>query len=150
MLLQIVAEKKINPQLFWRTREFASRGSFIYEHNGFNPAKTAELQNKFNLKKEASSYLFLEYESANWQSVEGLVDKETVAEMTNVSVQKDKRIIWKKDTELIYYESPNKIRMIFVKPVSEMKTANGFLDYAGNDKDLVKNKHWLSISSIVL
>lgn len=48
------------------------------------------------------------------------------------------------------YQAPNEliatnakeVVIYFIKPISEMKRANGFFDYKNKDKKLLSNKNW--------
>lgn len=53
------------------------------------------------------------------------------------------------DSLLIYEDLENKkAYLLFIKPLDEMSKAVGILDYNEWDKEMVKDKYWLSISII--
>lgn len=63
-------------------------------------------------------------------SYEYLVDSNTMG--NKISINKNK----------------NNTDIVFIKPLSEMKRANGFFDYKDKDKKLLEGKFWLVVTSI--
>jgi len=150
LLINIITNKHIDPQMFWRTREFASQGSFHYEHDGFAPHETGKLTKEFGINSQQNPYLFLKYTSDDWPSVEGLTQAQTLDGIFSTAKKQNKLIVLHNQHELVYYENPRQLRIVFVKSIEDMKKANGFLDYNGYDKELVKDRFWLCASIIKL
>ena len=82
----------------------------------------------------------LTFTSSRILSRETLVDKNTTLQSLIPSLIGEK-IIYKKESELITSKG-NITHIYFVKPISEMATANGFFDYTDKDKKLLEDKNW--------
>jgi len=136
----------INAKSFWKFREFYSPGSFVFNKNGISHNKISPILQELGiqLNPEYVHLYFLLFTSPKTISIEALI---TTDHLPSILVDIDgdpvltgnnQLIVKKKDTMLI----------VFIKSISDMKKANGFLDYNGSDKSLVENKYWLVITKV--
>ncbi len=145
---KVLKENKIEAQSFWKFREFYCPGNFIFNKKGI---KNKEFLKKFKDKnidfnKLSKELIFLEYNCSNLYSIDALVDFNDISQVIkNINPEKK---IYKNKNDYIYSQNKNKQMIIFIKPLDEMKKANGFFDYKEKDKELVKGKYWLNISLI--
>lgn len=150
-LSDIEKKKQLDGQSFWQTREFYSPGSFRYNHDGFSPQDIETLLREINLemKNIETTIPFLTYRSDKWLSAEFLVTVPNIVDSVPDTTN-GKKIVLKTPTSWIFYEDENTLKIIFTKNIDEMQKANGFFDYPGHDKEYLKDKYWLSISTVDL
>lgn len=110
----------ISAKEFWQLREFYSPGIITFDNK------------------------ILEYKSQKVTSREILV-KKTDYLQTHVQPTKDYQIIFQRKNELIT-KKDGVTFIYFIKPISEMRTANGFFDYEDKDKALLRDKMWLVVA----
>lgn len=122
-----IADKKIDPKAFWEFREFYCPGYFRFNRN-------------------ASSSPFLEYNCDALKSSDSFTLQNTIAPFLQEQPQD---IIFQNDSSIIF-QKQNTAFIIFILPVEEMEKANGFFDYKEKDKELVKGKFWVNITSVTL
>lgn len=92
---------------------------------------------------------FLTYKSDKWISAEFLVNNSDIS--SNLTIMPfNNNAILQTPTSWIYFEDENTLKIIFTKNIDEMQNANGFFDYPGHDKEYLKDKYWLSISTVDL
>lgn len=115
-------QNKINPKEFWALREFYYPGTL-------------------KVNKYLYPQPFLVFNSNKITSTEALVDTTNSKPLVFPNIQ-GKKLIHKSLFELIFYDNPSKLRIIFYKPISEMITANAVYDYKDKDKKLLENKLW--------
>lgn len=123
-------QNTINPQEFWALREFYSPGSL-------------------SVNKSAVSGPFLSFISDKIKSYESLVAKYNINRKWPPVNLVGKRVDYLTESELIYREN-NMMRIIFLKPISQMITANAVYDYKDKDKKLLEDKLWYVDTSIDL
>jgi hypothetical protein len=138
MLTKIDKDKKIDAQEFWQFREFYYPGAISFNRTGL-----AE-QSPYTFDPLLKPFLFTSFHSKYISSYEYLV---TMNDLNYV-------VPFNEDWKL-YLESSvavrkrnNTVDIVFIKPVSEMVKANGFLDYKDKDKKLLEAKFWLVFSQI--
>lgn len=145
----ILNRKYVDEQLFWQTREFYSPGVLTFNKEGLENNTVQELLDKGGVNINPLSYYhsFLRYKSDKWESVEFLVKSNQLNKIMAVPnghiLLNDKNIILDQIDE-------KKHLLIFLKPVVEMEKANGYFDYKQWDKELLKDKYWLTISIITI
>lgn len=131
-----LTNKKISPQVFWKTREFYSPGSFLIDET--------------ILFKEKKRQPFVIFDSDKWISKEYLTDQSSANNIIS-DIKKDcKKYLLNENNEIIC-ENDNaggNLIIAFSKKTSEMQTANPFIDFKGRHKDIVKDKVWVQISYI--
>lgn len=123
----------IEPQEFWKVREFSSPGSFKYYRT--------------HLDDKVIDKPFLIFESSIFYSEEFLVSDNSVIELSKIKKQ-CKNILFETESEFFCVKNNDDLAIIYEKSIDEMGKANGFLDIKGWDKELVKNKKWRVISNI--
>lgn len=150
---QTVADTQaIDGQTFWKFREFYYPGSFTFEPNGFGKELTAQKARELSvtLLPEATASAFLIYESGKFNSLEALVNNGELEHVVkdNGSQKPDEAYF---DSSYFMQRSGKKVRILFVKPVSEMVKANGYFDMKNKqDAARIEGKYWLSVSEIEL
>ena len=123
-------QSTINPQEFWSLREFYSPGLLM-------------------INKDATSKPFLIFTSDKIKSYESLVAKYNINRKWPPVNLEGKRVDYLTESELIYREN-NMMRIIFLKPISQMITANAVYDYKDKDKIFLEKKLWFVDSTIDL
>ena len=123
-------QNTINPQEFWALREFYSPGSLV-------------------INKNATSEPFLVFRSNKIKSVESLVPKYDINRKWPSVELSGKQVDFKTNTELIFRENDS-LRIIFLKPIFQMITANAVYDYKDKDKKLLEDKLWFTDTTINL
>lgn len=122
------ANGRIDPQAYWKFREFYSPGSFIFSKNTIDKP-------------------FLTFSSSLLESTDILTEYSSLNEATKTSVLKE-NIIFKGENSLIYKQDKNIIKIVFLLSNDEMRKANGFFDYNDKDKKITENKKWLNITTV--
>lgn len=148
----VVDAKAIEGQTFWKFREFYYPGSFTFEPNGFGKELTAQKAKELSitLLPQATASAFLIYESGKFNSMEALVNPGDLAATVKDDGFKDYEE-GSGDSSYSMLRSGNKVRIMFVKPVSEMVKANGYFDMKNKqDAARIEGKYWLSVSEITL
>lgn len=137
-LTNIDVNKRIDAQEFWRFREFYYPGSLIVDKKGIKDPASPTIPLAFN------PYLFTLFHSSKIASYEYLVTKNTL----DLIVPKSDE--WKifPNSSLAYKNLDDSVSLVFIKPISEMVKANGFLDYKDKDKKLLEGKYWMVITNI--
>lgn len=137
---------QINPQEFWKFREFYSPGYFKLMNQGLEKAEIeTALQNIGIEPKKIDNYSSL-FVSRHSISLDGLTKEDSLS--STVSINMFQNILFKNKNSVIFKNKNGETFIIFLLPVSEMKKANGFFDYEGKDKNLLENKNWFSLTKI--
>ena len=95
-------------------------------------------------------FVFFSYTSPMWYSVEGLVPAKNANEITQTYVDNmlaSGDVVLNTERDIIVKTDAG-YTILFLKPIDQMQKTNGFLDYNGAQKELVKDKVWVSISRI--
>lgn len=136
------SKQQIEPQEFWEFREFYSPGYFIVDKNGLSTSELSANKNIFNLH---GKYLPVDiFNSNKVKSLEALVESE---KLTDFIRQPNIKSLLNSPNQIMY-NSGNYLFVEFIMPISQMQKANGFFDYTGDDKEMLKGKFWLSVSRI--
>ncbi len=101
------------------------------------------------INKDATSKPFLIFTSDKIKSYESLVAKYNINRKWPPVNLEGKRVDYLTESELIYREN-NMMRIIFLKPISQMITANAVYDYKDKDKIFLEKKLWFVDSTIDL
>ncbi len=137
-------EQKINPQEFWKFREFYSPGYFELMDQGLENSEVNSAINEIGLEPKGVAFTSL-FKSKHSISLDGLTENESLSEIIDLnSIQ---NIAFQNEHSMIFTNN-NKTIMFFLLPISEMKKANGFFEYDGKDKELLENKYWFNITKI--
>lgn len=138
--------ERINPQEFWKFREFYSPGYFKLMNQGLEKSEIELALNKTGIKPnniDVYSSLFVSRHSI---SLDGLTKENSLSSIVNIDMFQN--ILFKNENSIIFKNKNGETLIIFLLPVTEMKKANGFFDYEGKDKNLLKNKNWFSLTKI--
>ena len=148
-LSEIEKNGQLDGQSFWQTREFYSPGSFTYSHDGFKPQEIQPILRQINLgmKNIKATIPFLTFKSDKWVSAEFLVNAPNILDSIPDTTS-GKKFVLKTPTSWVYYEDEDTLKIIFTKDIEDMQKANGFFDYPGHDKEYLKDKYWLSVSTV--
>jgi hypothetical protein len=145
---QTKQNQKVDPQQFWQTREFYSPGSAFLQKEGLPQQQTKDILSTAGIRTnpQVTLHSFLLFQSPKWQSLETFVTKETIPDLITINNANYSKII---DTPALQlYENDNSYKLIFIKPIKEMITANGFFDYKEKDMALLKDKYWMTVNVI--
>ena len=138
-------EQKINPQEFWKFREFYSPGYFELKDQGLDNSEIKSATQEIGLSPNDVIFTSL-FRSKHSISLDGLTENETLGEVVDLnSIQ---NVTFQNENSAIFTNNSGETIMIFLLPISEMKKANGFFEYDGKDKELLENKYWFSITKI--
>lgn len=151
-LADVEKNKQIDPQTYWEFREFYSPGTFDFSVEGLNKELliNAIIDEKINPNKKNIDRIFLHYRSPLLVSYDMLTTNEFLKDVV-IPSRTRKEILFQNPSTIIYRDvsdQQNKIHIIFIKSLDEMKTANGFFDYRDIDKELVKDKNWVNVTTI--
>jgi hypothetical protein len=138
----------LNPQEYWKFREFYSPGYFTFDRNGLVKDKTSAFINTTNIMlTDPTANVFLQYTSPKLNSLDILTSKSTLDDVVSINGS-NKNIIYKDKTTQIFRQTPDTITILFIKTANDMKKANGFFDYQNEDKNITVGKHWLNVTNI--
>jgi len=121
LLEETKKQQDINLYSYWEFREFYSHGSFEYEQNGLPTEKNEAIETFKSLDASATAQLL--FTSAKITSIGGQTKNKTLAAnfYTNADILRLPSVILKEDTQAL--------TVIFLKPISEVRKVNGFLQY---------------------
>jgi hypothetical protein len=141
---------KIDPQAYWKFREFYSPGYFIFSRDGIEKKLISKAKEKIGIKydEKGIDLTFLTLSSPQVDSLDMLTPQADLYTIIDRSKLPTKDIIFSNKNCLIYNESPKIIKIIFLLNGNDMRKANGFFDYNDKDKKLVENKNWLNITVV--
>lgn len=145
--LQLVQKRLLDPQEYWKFREFYSPGYFDYNKKGLSDSLRSQFITTIGIPTSLSSgSVFLIYHSPKLSSVDLLVNKQDLRTIMNPNFT-PKHVIYQ-DTSTLMYEEQESYKLIFIKPITQMRTAVGFFDYDAGDKNLLDGKAWLNLTEI--
>lgn len=138
----------IDPQKFWEFREFYSPGYFEFSDKGVGPDKLATALRELEVLPQGIDLYFSVFNSRHLVSVEGLTEKTSLNEVLNKNELDIQSVMFEDSRSIIYKSIKSKTYIVFILPISEMRKANGFFEYDGKDKKLLKDKNWFSITEL--
>lgn len=142
----VKTSNKIDEQTYWKFREFYSPGYFNFNAQGLDPKQLSLAKEvvgpETKLATGSSAILF--FTSKRLYSIDYLTDLTALPQ--DYLTEKNGREIIFKDQRGVIFKQHDTYTIIFLKDISEMKRANGYFEYDGRDKALVKGKHWLNIT----
>ena len=141
-------ENTIDPQKFWEFREFYSPGYFYFNDQGINNSLIADSKSQLGINPSEISLYFSRFSSNHSLSLDGLTSAKSLNQVFDISQADMKKLLFQNSNSLIFKDSNNQTYVVFILPESEMQKANGFFDYQGKDKNLLKNKNWFSITKL--
>lgn len=138
-------EQSINPQEFWKFREFYSPGYFELMDQGLEDSDTQSALSEMGVEPNNIIYTSV-FRSKHTISLDGLTEAESLKEIIDLNSLQN--IVFQNENSIIFMNDKDERIIIFILPISEMKKANGFLEYEGKDKELIKNKNWFNITKL--
>lgn len=149
-LKETIQNKKVSERKFWEFREFIAPGSFVFKREGFSKQETTKRLALFNtdIHWPEGTIHFLNYDSDQIHSAEFLVTGNKITDAVKEPGQDAAEILLQTETDFLYRTKDGTLKLIFIRPLEVMKETNGFYDYNGYDKERVKDKSWLVISTI--
>ena len=147
---QVKKENTINPQAYWEFREFYSPGYFTLAKNGLTTSIVDTTEKNIGVKIKANSLQvpFAIFHSAKLESLDALSSKVNLSEIATDVIPKN--IIFRDSDSLIYRDGSKTVKIIFIKPQSEMKKAVGFFENNDTDEKITHGKYWLNITTVQL
>jgi len=144
---KLLVHKEVLPTEFWQFRDFYYPGTIEVNTFGLNKNKVNTILRLFplNFINKQDIYPFLIYSSNKITSVEYLVRSDTLSELMQIDKQSKTFL---NSQHIFFIETDKKAYLYFVKPVSDLLTANGYFDYKKRDKELLKDKYWLVLTII--
>lgn len=140
----------INPQEYWRFREFYSPGYFNFSKDGIKNPLLEQAKEKIGIKYNDKNIdlTFLVFFSPRINSLDMLTTQTDLSKVIGEKHLVKEQIIFMNKNSLIYKEGQGTIWITFLLSTDEMKKANGFFDYKDRDKEITQGKKWLNITSI--
>jgi len=135
----------INPQEFWKFREFYSPGYFRLRDQGLQNSDINSALDEIELNPKNIIYTSL-FRAKHTVSLDGLTEAKSLEEIFDINSFQN--VIFQNKNTIIFTNNYGDKFMIFLLPISEMKKANGFFEYDGKDKNLLENKSWFNITKI--
>lgn len=144
-ITNVQTSQGVHGQDYWEFREFYSPGNFIFDRNGIK---------KINIPPDTLPFLsfdqfqpYLYFSSPYLSSVDSLIDEKDLQKLISPTMPEGSTILFKSNTALLF-QKINITYLLFVLPYEEMKKTNGFFNYDGQDKTLLRNKNWYNVTII--
>lgn len=137
--------QKLDPQEFWKFREFYSPGYFELKDQGLENSDVQSAFNEIGLTPKDVTYTSL-FRAKHSISLDGLTEAHSLDEIIDTKALEN--ITFQNENTAIFANSSGDKIIIFLLPISEMKKANGFFEYDGKDRELLENKRWFNITKI--
>lgn len=140
----------INPQEYWKFREFYSPGHFTYSKEGIgeNLLNLTKIKTGIKYNEKNIDLAFLVFSSPHVNSLDMLTKQTSLNSIVTEKQLPKEDIIFMDKNSLIYRENPKTIKIIFLLKNAQMKKANGFFKYTEADKQVTEGENWFNISSI--
>ena len=140
----------INPQGYWKFREFYSPGYFIFSRRGVEKSLILQAKEKIGIKynEKDIDLTFLAFSSSRVSSLDMLTKQSDLNSIVSWRQLSKENFIFMNKNSLIYKEDPKTITVVFLLSNTEMKKANGFFEYTEKDKQITEGKNWLNTTSI--
>jgi hypothetical protein len=148
-LKEVETKKNLDGYDYWKFREFYSPGYFSFSKTGISEILLKSLTSKLGMvcnSSTVSAYLVFSSESLN--SLDMLTKQTDLKKIINTRIIPKTNIILSAKNVIIYKTDPKVIKIAFLLDGSKMPEVSGFSDYI--DKDLVKGKNWLNITSLII
>lgn len=136
----------IDPQEYWRFREFYSPGYFEFSKNGLPLTQDSLDSNETDLVRQLypDNLVFLKFNSSYLSSFDVLTEENELDKIVSIDLR-DAKILFQAKNQIIFEEN-NTVKIMFLKSIDEMKKANGYFDYGERDIELIRGKYWLNIT----
>ena len=145
-----IQKNGLNPQEYWKFREFYSPGYFNFSKDGINNPLLKQTKEKVGVKYNGVNIdlTFLIFSSPRVNSLDMLTSKTDLSKIIDQSKLSKRNILFMEKNTLIYREDTGNIKIAFLLSNNEMKKANGFFDYRDMDKKITEGENWFNITSI--
>jgi hypothetical protein len=140
--------RMINPQDYWKFREFYSPGFFTFSKEGIakSISKNAEKEIGINYDEKAVNSAFLFFSSRWFNSLDMLTKQTDLNKIVDVQkIPKDNVIFIGKNC-LIYKSGINTIKITFLLSDTDMQKVSGISDYQNNES--IKGENWFNVTSL--
>jgi hypothetical protein len=146
----IKTEKSINPQNYWKFREFYSPGSFNFSKTGLSPSLVEQAVKKIGIKYDNQKITLTDllFSSQKLNSLDMLTKQTNLNDIVDLKQFKKEQVLLEGGNYLVYQENAKTIKIIFLLPNSELEKANGFFDYKDTDKKITEGENWFNVTSI--
>jgi hypothetical protein len=132
----------LNPKMYWETREFSSPGYFRTNLDTISEENQTITSLATLFPKHSDTLVYI---SPSTVSIGGIITKEEGEALLKNTSQEG--VLYLDNTTVIYSEKNGDLRIIFIKPVIEMKEANGFLQNYQTNSEL-DNEFWLEVTNV--
>jgi len=147
LIERVKNDEQVSGQAFWEFREFYSPGYFT-PYNRTAPARN-------NISELDSILVYFNpmtplhiFRSKKLTSIDMLTSHATIQDITNQKSMPGFRVEYESKTSMIM-RSEDKLYLVILFSNSDLQKTNGFLDYTDADRELSKNKKWLSITEFI-
>jgi len=138
----------IDPQEYWKFREFYSPGFFNFSKNGVDAShlnKAKEIIGiSFNEKTAFGAFLI--FSSPKLNSIDMFTKETEISRVFDIPKKSD--LIFINKNSVIYKSDSKTIKIIFLLSNQDMRKANGFFDYQDKDKQITEGRNWFNITSL--
>lgn len=142
-------ERIINVQSFWKLREFASPGNFVFQRERIGEQSTQNYLHQMSLSLATENlYPFALFTSKNWQSIEFLTTETDFSFFTHTLKNECETMLYKSKNEMICTRADQTKLIAFLKSQEEMAKVDPFFDVKGRDGKIVRGKSWFSVSVV--
>ncbi|MGB9707579.1 MAG: hypothetical protein ACPL1D_02400 [Microgenomates group bacterium] len=143
--------ENFDPQVFWQFREFFCPGYFIFRKEGISIKSESFLKNNQFLKNlDDINLFFAKYHCSYLASYEGLATRGSLDDFLNQERLERNVKIFRKTKEFIFFQEKDTKNYYIISLLDgeKMKKAVGFFDYGEKDRELVREKKWITITKI--
>lgn len=141
---------RIDPQTYWKFREFYSPGYFTFSRTGISNSLAKQTNEKIAIKynEKNISLTFLDFSSSRLNSLDMLTSQTDLSSIIDLKQISKTDIIFRNKNFAIYKTGPKNVKIVFLLSNAEMKKANGFFDYQDKDKKITEEKNWFNVTSL--
>ena len=138
----------INPQDYWKFREFYSPGFFTFSKEGIakSLSKNAEKEIGIDYNEKAVNSAFLFFSSRWLNSLDMLTKQMDLTKIVDVQKIPKNNIIFMSKNCLIYKSAANTIKITFLLSDTDMQKVSGISDYQNSES--IKGEYWFNVTSV--
>ncbi|CAN5153188.1 hypothetical protein BH09PAT1_BH09PAT1_5430 [soil metagenome] len=143
---EIKKDNKLNPQNYWKFREFYSPGDFVFEKKYTIPESKISPQiitNYTKIGEQAHEMPYLLFHSNKVDSIDALIDKKI--DLTKLSAPDEQYII--ANPTLLIKDMKTYYLLTAILPGRDIRKANGFFEDSSSDAYL-NSHYWLTVTTI--
>lgn len=143
-LSQIQNTHTVDPQRFWLFRERYSPGTMRVNTEAVSMLQTYRITQTH----PSGTTELMKYESLLLASSEQLTTQANTLTQFRQKLPPNAQILDESSTHIVAELPEKKVVLAFQKPISEMKTANGFFDYLPEEDELLSGTEWFTVTYI--